>query len=210
MEDTKRSSRKVRAIETKDRIRKSAEELFKEYGIDSVSVDSIVEKAGVSKGAFYVHFDSKDSLTAELINDYVNEIDLDYKSHLESFPTDTLASDIFISMIGKIADIITLNIGCDNMKTLYRVLITKTINADSAINYNRTLYKMFMDLISKGVQQGEFSAEIPVDTLAKHCIMAYRGLTYEWCIRYPNFDLKEQAQKHFEILLTGIKKRLSL
>ncbi len=202
----KNSNRKIKAIETKRRIYETANRLFREYGYDNVSVDSIVQAAGVSKGAFYLYFDSKDSLTAALINDMVNEVDLNYKSYLEAFHDSTAASDILISLIGKIADIIVCTIGYDNMKTVYKAQITKTINTDAIMNYNRELYKMFNYIISKGIQQGEFRADKPVDILTKHCIMAIRGLTYEWCIRHPDFDLKEEALKHFEILLTGIKK----
>lgn len=36
-------------------------------------------------------------------------------------------------------------------------------------------------------------------------IMAIRGLTYEWCIRYPDFDFKKEAQAHFWLLLDGIR-----
>ena len=207
MNKEKINKRKIHALETKKKIYETADQLFKKYGIEKVSVDSIVEMAGVSKGTFYVHFESKDALIAALISDFVNEVDLDYKSFLESFHVKTAASDILISMIGKIADIITCAIGYDHMKTVYKVQITKTINTDAIIGYNRELYKIFSDIISKGVQQGEFKTEIPVETIAKHYIMAIRGLTYEWCIRYPDFDLKEQALKHFEILVTGIKKQ---
>ena len=207
MEKDKTSNRKTKAVETKKKIYETAEQLFRKNGFDSVSVDSIVEMAGVSKGTFYVHFDSKDSLIAALINDFVYKLDLDYKSYLESFHVKTAASDILISLIGKIADIITCTIGYDHMKTVYQVQITKTINTDSILGYNRELYTIFSDIISKGVQQGEFKTEMPVDTLTKHCIMAIRGLTYEWCIRYPDFDLKEQSLTHFELLLTGIKKQ---
>jgi hypothetical protein len=132
-------------------------------------------------------------------------MDLDYKSYLATFDVDTAASDILISMVGKTADVIACTIGYDNMKTVYRVQLTKTINTDAILGYSRELYKIFSDIIGKGVQKGEFRADIPVDILAKHCIMAIRGLTYEWCIRHPDFDLKEQAIKHFEILLKGIK-----
>lgn len=207
MEIEKRSRRKARAIETRDKIRKSADQLFKEYGIDNVSVDSIVEMARVSKGAFYVHFDSKDSLAAELISEFVNKMDLDYKSYLISSSAGTSASDILTSLIGKIADTITCNIGYGHIKTLYKIQITKAINTETVISYNRDLYKMFSAIISKGIQQGEFRTALPVDILARHCIMAYRGLIYEWCMRYPDFNLKEQALKHFEIMLTGIKKQ---
>ena len=205
-EKEKISNRKIKAEETKNKIYKSAEQLFSKYGFENVSVDSIVEIAGVSKGSFYVHFDSKDSLIVALISDYVNKLDLDYKSHLESFDVKTAASDIVISLIGKIADVITCTIGYDHIKTVYKVQITKTINTDAVMDYSRGLYKIFSDIIGKGVQQGEFRTDIPVDTLTKHCIMAIRGLTYEWCIRYPDFDYKEQVLKHFEILLNGIKK----
>lgn len=142
-----------------------------------------------------------------MISDIVNEIDVDYKSYLESFDVKTAVSDILTSLLGKIADIITGTIGYDHMKTIYKVQITKTINTDAIMGYNRELYKIFSDLLTQGVQQGEFKSEIPVDTLAKHCIMTIRGLTYEWCIRYPDFDLKDQVLKHFEMLFTGIKKQ---
>ncbi|MEL7564539.1 MAG: TetR family transcriptional regulator [Dehalobacterium sp.] len=204
MKKAKINQRKINANETKKKIYETAHQLFKEYGFENVSVDSIVEMAGVSKGTFYVHFDSKDALIVSLINDYVNEVDLDYKSHIESFPAETATSDIIISLVGKIADIITGTIGHKNMKNLYKAQITKTINTDSVISYNRELYKIFSNILSKGIVQGEFKTQLPVDTLTKHCIIALRGLTYEWCIRYPDFELKEQAVKHFQVLLNGI------
>lgn len=205
MKKEKISNRKTKAIETKNKIYRTANQLFREFGFENVSVDSIVEMAGVSKGSFYVHFDSKDSLTAALINDYVNEVDLDYKSYLKSFDAKVPASDILISLIGKIADIITCTIGYDNMRAVYKAQITKAVNTDAIMGYNREVYKIFSDIISKGIQQGEFKTELPVDILTKHCIMAIRGLTYEWCIRHPDFDLKEQVLTHFHILLKGIK-----
>jgi len=206
VKNEKTSKRKIRAIETKSKIYESAKQLFKEYGFENVSVDSIVEVAEVSKGAFYVHFASKDALAADLINEYVSEVDLDYKSYIGSFSANAEASDILILLIGKIIDIITNNIGYNNIKTLYKAQITKTINIDTVLGYNRELYQLFNDIIRKGIQQREFTTEIPVDTIVKHLIMAIRGLTYEWCIRYPDFDLKERTVKHLGILLKGIKK----
>lgn len=53
MKADKTNSRNIKAVETKKRIYKSAVELIKIHGLDNISVDSIVEAAGVSKGAFY-------------------------------------------------------------------------------------------------------------------------------------------------------------
>ena len=78
------NKRQQKAIETKKKIYEAAKHLAMAHGIENVSVDSIVEAAGVSKGAFYVHFESKDTLVATLINEYTNIADLDYKSFLLS------------------------------------------------------------------------------------------------------------------------------
>ena len=34
--------------------------------------------------------------------------------------------------------------------------------------------------------------------------MAIRGITYEWCIRESDFDLKEQAREHVCLLMDGL------
>lgn len=198
------NSRKEKAAGTKMKIYTSAEKLFSEQGFEAVNVEDIVKQAGVAKGSFYVHFESKDFLIAALINDYVNKVDIDYKAYLESLPSDMPAYDVILSLVGKIADVITERIGCENMRILYKIQIGKDIKTNAVVDYNRELYKMFYDVISKGINQHVFQSSFSTEEIARHFVAAYRGVTFEWCIRYPDFDLKEQALRHFKILLTGI------
>lgn len=207
MRKKKINKRTIQAAETKSKIYKTARSLFLQHGFEKVSVDSIVSAAGVSKGSFYVHFQSKDALASILINDYVNEIDLDYSIYLEDVGDEVPASDVLILMTKKVAEVIDNKIGYENIKTLYKSHITKAIDTDYAMSYSRELYKMFGDILEKGFRQGEFRSDIPVNTLANHIILAMRGITFEWCIRSPDFDLKEQFLEHVEILLKGIIKR---
>ncbi|WP_051533916.1 hypothetical protein [Desulfitibacter alkalitolerans] len=134
-------------------------------------------------------------------------MDLDYKSYIESFPVGTPASDILISLVEKIAYVITDFIGYDAIKSIYEVQITRKVNTNALLNYNRDLYKLFSEVITLGIRQGEFNNMINPDPIAKHFILALRVLTYEWCIRYPDFDLKVQFLEHFKILLAGIRKQ---
>ena len=71
------TNRQRKSLETKNKIYETAYQLFKKHGFDNVSVDSIVEAVGVSKGTFYVHFESKSSLIHSLSIDVVNGVDLD-------------------------------------------------------------------------------------------------------------------------------------
>ena len=201
------SKRKIQAAQTKKKIYDTAKKLFLEFGVDNVSVDSIVEAVGISKGAFYVHYESKDALASILITDYVKEIDSDYKNYLESIGNNASSQDILILLTEKVAEILESKIGFENMKILYKLLITKTIDTQSSVSYNRELYKVYSDILERGITRGEFTSDLPVNILVNHLVLAMRGITFEWCIRYPDFNLKEQFLAHFKILLNGITKR---
>ena len=206
MEKKSVSKRKLKAIETKNKIYEVARQLALEHGIENVSVDSIVEAAGVSKGAFYLHFESKDALTVAFINEYTIKADIDYRSFLITLSDHKSVLDIFVLLAEKISHFIETNIGLENMRVLYKAHLTKTINTTSATSYNREIYKLFTEVLERGITEGELREDIPVEILAKHLILAIRGITFEWCIQYPDFDLKEQVLDHFKILLYGLKK----
>jgi AcrR family transcriptional regulator len=125
MKTNKITKRQVQAMETKKRIYDSAVELFQKYGFENVSVDDIVEKSGVAKGTFYVHFDSKDSLITSEVAAYAKELDLDYKTYVETFPESTKVSDILYSLFGKIADMLADKIGYDLKKAVYEAQLSK-------------------------------------------------------------------------------------
>lgn len=48
----------------KDRLLDAAAELFAAHGVNSVGIDSVIERAGVAKMTLYNHFPSKDDLVA--------------------------------------------------------------------------------------------------------------------------------------------------
>lgn len=206
MESKKMNGKKLQGAETKQNILKTAAGLFSEYGFDTVSVDTIVERAGISKGGFYVHFASKDALTAVLIDEYVSRLDLSYAAYVKSFPEDAEASEVLRSLVGKIADIITDEVGYNLIRIAYRIQIDRKIPNGMLLSSNRDLNTVFGDLLLRGVRQGEFREELDAKTVAEQFVTVSRGFTYEWCIRYPEFQLKDELLRHFDLLLSGIKK----
>ena len=52
---------------TRERILEAAAPLFRQRGVDDVSVDELMQAAGLTRGGFYAHFDSKDDLVAEIL-----------------------------------------------------------------------------------------------------------------------------------------------
>jgi TetR/AcrR family transcriptional repressor of nem operon len=51
----------------RDELLKAASRLFRERGFDKVGIAEIAATAGLTHGAFYTHFESKETLCAEVI-----------------------------------------------------------------------------------------------------------------------------------------------
>lgn len=202
-----KKNKKDRALETRRRLYTTADSMFTRYGFDNISVDRIVEEAGFSKGTFYVHFASKDDLLVSLISDYVEKVDMDYQAFIDTFSPDVPATEILLHLTEKIMDVIVDTIGLEKMKILYRAQLTNISHSGTAASYHRMLYKTIIDVLDRGMQRKEFDTTLTLEELANHLILAMRGLAYEWCIHYPDFDLKAQSKMHFEIILKAIQKR---
>lgn len=205
MKEKKFDKRKVQGAETKKRLYEIAEKLFAQHEFANVSVEDITDEAGITKGAFYVHFASKDELIALLIADYAARADMDYKAFLETLPSNMTTSDVLLTLIEKIVDVLMNKIGCNNMKKVYQMMLAGTVDTEAVKGYSRDIYTLFYSIIEKGIWREELKKDLPVDVLSQHLVMAIRGISYEWCIRYPDFDLKEQSMEHFRLLLEGIK-----
>ena len=57
--------------ETRERILKSARHLFNRKGFAEVTIDEIMADAGLTRGGFYNHFDTKEALYSEAIRQFL-------------------------------------------------------------------------------------------------------------------------------------------
>lgn len=64
----------VNIMTKKQLIIDSALQLFTERGIEATSVQQITEHCGISKGAFYLSFKSKDELVTSIIEHFINNV----------------------------------------------------------------------------------------------------------------------------------------
>src|SRR3989338_7372311 len=62
-----------RSTETIGKLVAAARGLFGERGFEAVTVDDIVAEAGMSKGAFYHHFGSKDDILEHVVDEILKE-----------------------------------------------------------------------------------------------------------------------------------------
>ncbi len=204
MNRTKPDKRKEQGAETKKKLYEIAERLFLSRDYIDVSIEDITGEAGITKGAFYVHFESKDALIALLITDYAARADMDYRAFLESLPADLPAPGVLLALTDKIADVLADTIGRENMKMVYQMLLAGKAGTEAVRSYGRELYALFQGVLESGIRRGEIKSALPAEILARHLVMAVRGISYEWCIRNSDFDLKKQAVEHVRLMIDGL------
>ncbi len=61
-------------LSKKQKIFQAAEELFAKYGLKKVSIDEIVDRAGVAKGTFYLYYRNKEQLYEQIFRCYQKQI----------------------------------------------------------------------------------------------------------------------------------------
>jgi len=89
------------ATDTKLRILKSAGSLFSSHGYSGTTLDDIINASGITKGAFYHYFKSKDSLCLEVLDEAIN----DYHGLTQSIDTDIEPVEQLRTIIHKIVEL---------------------------------------------------------------------------------------------------------
>lgn len=72
-------------MRTRAKIVESARKLFNRYGFEQVSIETIMSEAGLTRGGFYNHFQSKDELYAAAVASFANCNP--FRSRVEASPT---------------------------------------------------------------------------------------------------------------------------
>jgi TetR/AcrR family transcriptional regulator, transcriptional repressor for nem operon len=83
---------KDRKQETRQRIVEAAGRRFKQDGIDGAGVAAVMSDAGLTNGAFYGHFTSKEDLVANVLADQLSA----QRQSLDSQPSDRAGFEAFV------------------------------------------------------------------------------------------------------------------
>lgn len=187
------NGRKQQAMETRIKILEIALELFKEKGMHAVKVTDICQEAGVSVGAFYHHFPSKESI-----------IERGYQS-IDAYIEEKLRNLSFIDYHDKIlslfreANLFMESLGWKFIGDVYKY--TLTTGNKYTLSGQRFPYRFIQESLEEGVASGALPIEIDPPQAAAFLMKLVRGVTFDWCICEGSYSLAEEAAKIVEIIL---------
>jgi len=157
--------------------------LFLRNGYSTVSVNDIVHKAGVSKGAFYHHFRSKEELL-ELIFDWWLKEDI-YKIIDEIVANNATVHDqlqrIFKHFVGRVSTSSDLYLNERVGEDLYSLLVLEGINQSYQLKEKvraaySDLIRAYEMVLTNGVRSGELKPDLDPKLTAINIASQLEGL----------------------------------
>ncbi|SMP62742.1 TetR/AcrR family transcriptional regulator [Anoxynatronum buryatiense] len=186
------TKRQIQANHTRNRVYKTALELMEIKGLNNTSIEEISKKAGVSVGTFYNYFKSKDDILVDIYrkaDDYFLEVV--EKELVENGPDTYHQLLIFFRHYAKY----TKDRGLDNACQLYSSKNKLFIAKD------RYMPKMLIRVIWEGQMSGQIIETMTAEELADFCMIAARGVVFDWCLHDGVFDLEVRIEAYMKKLL---------
>ncbi|WP_248958324.1 TetR/AcrR family transcriptional regulator [Sphaerisporangium perillae] len=143
----------------RQRLLAEATRLFAEKGFESTSVQEVVAAAGVTKGAMYHYFGSKDDLLQEIYA-RVLRLQMERLTRFAGAP-----GPVAERMHAAAADVIATTIeNLDDSKIFFRSMHQLAPETQKAVRAERRRYhERFRDLLIEGQQAKVFRDDVPAD-----------------------------------------------
>ena len=189
--------------ERRSQILDAAESVFARKGFDRARMDDIVAESGLSKGALYWYYKSKDALIKALL-DRVFSGDLRAAETLTGTPgsaTERLRT-FYRTTIEEIRGLEKLlPIGYEFLALAARRKTVRRVVGEYYHRYHAVLAK----LIQQGIDQGEFK-EVPIEDTALTLVGMLEGIALLWMVDPEWVDWDRIGDLPLEIALHSLRK----
>jgi AcrR family transcriptional regulator len=191
-----------RSEDTVRKVLNAAIGLFIKEGYHGASISNIADATGLTKGAIYFHFKSKDALMAAILEEF------------EKLYLDRMIAEVEVKQgnaIDKIKHYLkfTLNFFPRQLNLCFTHLATELYAGGKKPDGIEKIYKRYHDFIAKilemGRQEGTFRKEIDPDILALNLIGALEGNLIQWKFNMRKYRGDSFARSFIKFYLHGIR-----
>jgi TetR/AcrR family transcriptional repressor of nem operon len=198
----------------RDQLIESAVEVFHQRGFNGCSVQDIVDAAGVPKGSFYNHFDSKEALGVEVVRAYTRLVG--------AYLVEAGASDILFGrgtplerIRAYFEAVIEQNVSCGVRKgcLLGNFATELAPHSKDIANALTEALDSWSAVISRALAQaqeaGQLTQEADVEALGRYLVDGYEGAAARAKLMGDRAPMDQFVRTTFDYLLAGSRSNKS-
>ena len=188
-----------RSEETRAKIMEAAIKLFSTRGYNKASVDDICKEAGISKGAFYHHFKTKQALFLSLLDGWLEFVD----NAIES-TKDKTVPETFMQMTQAFPYI--FETAGENLPMFLEFWLQASRDKkiwEAGIAPYRRYHKYFTSLIKKGVDEGSF-VEVDPELASRMIVSTAMGLLLQSLLDPKGADWEKVSRESTNMLVSSL------
>jgi len=191
---------------TKRKILEAAAKCFSKGGYAKTTMDKIAEEAGVSKGALYWHFRSKEELFVELKQRSIAKVRKQFeKLFAQKKPFDVNLREAIrlylSSLVPENREVARLN----------AEFLAEAPKIPKLNDMLKNQYEMFRDLIAstigEAIEKGELRRDIDPEIVSMILLAMLDGLELHWAILELDFDWEKVKENLLDVLMKGMRPR---
>ncbi|MFN3891745.1 MAG: TetR/AcrR family transcriptional regulator [Beijerinckiaceae bacterium] len=188
----------VQQEERRARILDAAERCFARAGFHRTTMQDICKEAGVSPGALYIWFSSKEALIAGIAARNRDEV-------LASFATLADADD-FVGGMAQVLETCILNQPAEKSVLCLEIGAEATRNkavAETLSRFDETVCAALTELLDKAAREGRIKPSMPTKELAQAMHVIADGLFWRRAVQ-PDFDAASAGRTLLAIVMGAL------
>jgi AcrR family transcriptional regulator len=188
-----------RSEETRTRILEAAVRRFAVSGYDAASVDDICSQAGVSKGAFYHHFPTKQAIFLALMQSWLAVIDLGMEAARKDTIPETLVHmtnllpGVFAAAEDRLPMFLEFWLQASRDEKVWKAVIAPY----------RHYQAYFTGLVEEGIAEGSLK-ETDARAAAQVIVSLAVGMVLQGVLDPHGADWEKTAHESMQILMNGL------
>ncbi|WP_214412386.1 ScbR family autoregulator-binding transcription factor [Sphaerisporangium fuscum] len=187
-------AKQARALATRQRVLEGAAEVFEEYGYAATTMAQILERCGVTKGALYFHFGSKEKLARAIL-------EADERLLASLVASDRPALQVVIDASHGFARELQTNV-------IARASVRLAIEHGTFSQVEFTTHVMWQDgardLLARAGREGVLLPGVDVEAVAETVVAAFTGAQIVSQAVSDRRDLRRRLTNFWTLLLPGI------
>lgn len=185
--------RKQQSKQTEQAILEAALALMREKGFEAVTVRDVCHRAGITTGAFYHHFRSKEDLFSKGFTPLDQYMERSLAGQEEQPPAVRLRLILqtyarFMESSGELT------------ARYYQRRLADT--ESESLDPSRYIHRAMLGCLTEAREQGILAPNVTPEWMADFCFRLFRGTVVDWILHRREYDLTAKMLEDYDLLVS--------